>query len=543
VAKAPALRPSPDLLRYNARLVVLNSYWLFVVPLVASQLILFWYMAMKSLIEGNATYVARTTETAAPIFAAFLCAHVLAPEYRHRLEDIVFSRPVPFARTVLARLATMYVFLAALIAAMLLVYKLALNAQYDLGAVVLAGLPSVFFLSMLALAVAAVWHSPVTGFAVAAAVWAGDALLGTALNPLLTLHAYANKLAGATAAGDDMWTSKGILCLAGVILASIAVRAVGRPAGPIKWRSLVKTGVAIVCLLLIYVGSGAFYKMQQLVALETNREALPNLRRTHQEAFAAYGKLPVAYLFSPAYAAYIGYPVRRDFQEWEQFKGRQRKVDLLRAVVYGHPGSRWADHAYYELICTAARVVDDKKALGGAEGELVNRTAALQYCREFLRDYANSPFGPLVAERMVTLARTMNDEAAMRAAFTLLVTTYATDPLASETADKMMQFYAAQGRRDEAAACAETALKAMASGGDPEALIRIGDFLRSLGRSEPAARAYRQALLSARAARQSAAAAVDPNAPDVLEQIRASGKGRRALKQAEAKLREIGLTP
>jgi len=175
VAKAPALRPSPDLLRYNARLVVLNSYWLFVVPLVASQLILFWYMAMKSLIEGNATYVARTTETAAPIFAAFLCAHVLAPEYRHRLEDIVFSRPVPFARTVLARLATMYVFLAALIAAMLLVYKLALNAQYDLGAVVLAGLPSVFFLSMLALAVAAVWHSPVTGFAVAAAVWAGDA--------------------------------------------------------------------------------------------------------------------------------------------------------------------------------------------------------------------------------------------------------------------------------------------------------------------------------------------------------------------------------
>jgi tetratricopeptide (TPR) repeat protein/ABC-type transport system involved in multi-copper enzyme maturation permease subunit len=543
VARVSLPRYSPELLRYNARLVVLNSYWLFVVPLVASQLILFWYMAMKSLFQDNAAFVARTTETAAPIFAAFLCAHVLAPEYRHRLGDIVFSRPVPFARTVLARLATMYVFLVALVGAMLLVYRIGLHAQYDLTAVVLAGLPSVFFLSMLALAVAAVWHSPVTGFAAAAVVWAGDAILGAALNPLLTLHAYSNRLAEATT-GDDLLASKALLCLGGAVLAWIAARAVGRPVGPVKWRALARASVAVVCLLLVYVGSGAVYKVQQLSALEADREALPGLRMAHQRAFAAYGRLPVAYLFGPAYADYIGYPVRRDVVDYERLKGRQQKVDQLRAVVFSRPGSRWADNAFYELIHVAAQVVDDKMApQTGVEGELINRQTALQYCHQFLRDYPRSPFGPLVAERMLALAQALGDEAQMRTAYELLVTTYAADPLANQTAQKMMTYYAERGRTEEAAAAAETALKAMASGGDPEALIGIGDFLRSLGRTDVAGRAYRQALLAARAAKAAVPVAENADDPAVFEQIRARGKVRRAEKQAEEKLRAIGLTP
>lgn len=537
-------RYSPELLRYNARLVVLNSYWLFVVPLIASQLVLFWHMAMKSLLGDSAAYVAQTTELAAPLFAAFLCAHVLAPEYHNRLEDIVFSRPVPFARTVLARLVTMYVFLAALIALMLFVDHLALHAQYDLAAVVLAGLPAVFFLSMLSLAVAAVWHSPVAGFAVAGAVWAGDALLGARLNPLLTLHAYANKLAEVPAAGDDLLVSKGLLCLGGVVLAVVAARAVGRPASPLKWRSLLRAGLAVVLGLLLYVGSGAAYRMEQLVALETNREALPDLRLTHQQAFAPYGRLPLAYLFGPAYAHYIGYPVRRDFQDWELRGGRQAKANDLRTVVFSYPRSRWADKAFYELIRVAAQVTDNGQALtSGPGGELINRRTALQYCRDFLRDYAASPFGPLVAERMLTLARTMNDEGQVRAAYELLVTKYAADPLASETASKMMAFYAQQGRTNEAVAAAETALRAMAAGGDPRSLMAIGDFLRSLGRLEPAGRAYRQALTSARAARATVPVDENPDDPAVFEQIRARGAARRVEKQAETKLREIGLTP
>ena len=544
MANSRAPRYSPELLRYNARLVVLNSTWLFVVPLVASQLLIFWQMAMKSLYGDNPAFVAQTTELAAPLFAAFLCAHVLAPEYRNRLEDIVFSRPVPFARTVLARLVTMYVFLTALVAVMLFVYRLALGTHYDLTAVVLAGLPSIFFLSMLSLAVAAVWHSPVTGFAVAGAVWAGDALLGTALNPLLTLHAYANKLAGAPATGDDLLVSKALLCLGGLALAWIASRAVGRPAGPVKWRAIVRAAVAVALGLLLYVGSGAAYRMQQLVLLEGDREALPELRQTHQEAFAAYGRLPIAYLFGPAYANYIGYPVRRDFQDWELHQGRQAKVDRLRVAAFSYPRSRWADHAYYELIHMASQVTDDTKALqGGAGGELINRRTALQYCHDFLRDYAASPFGPLVAERMVAIARSLNDEAQMRAAYELLVTTYAADPLASETANKMMAYYAQQGRVDEAAAAAETALRAMAVGGDPEALMSIGDFLRSIGRRDSAARAYRQALASAHAARAVLPTDLNPDDSNVLEQIRARGKTHRVEKQAEAKLREIGVTP
>lgn len=539
-----APRSSSELLRYNARLVVLNSYWLFVVPLVASQLVLFWHMAMKSLLGENAAYVAQSTELAAPLFAAFLCAHVLAPEYHNRLEDIVFSRPVPFARTVLARLVTMYLFLTVLVAVMLLVYKIGLKADYDLGAVVLAGLPAVFFLSMLSLAVAATWHSPVAGFAVAGVVWAGDVLLGAKLNPLLTLHAYANKLAEVPAAGDDLLVSKALLCLGGVVLAWIAARAVGRPASPVKWRALVRTAVAVAAGLLLYLGSGTAYRMQQLIALESDRTALPDLRYTHQEAFAAFGRLPLAYAFGPAYARYIGYPVRRDFQDWELHRGRQAKVDSLRSVVFSYPRSRWADKAFYELIRAAAQVTEKSEALTvGPGGELINRRTALQYCRDFLRDYAASPFGPLVAERMLALARTMNDEAEMRAAYELLVTKYAADPLASETASKMMAHYAQQGRTGEAVTAAETALRAMAAGGDPAALMAIGDFLRSLDRREPAGRAYRQALLAARAAKAAVPLGDDPDDPAVYEQIRARGAARRVEKQAEAKLLEIGLTP
>lgn len=541
MAKVALPRFSPELLRYNARLVVLSSYWLFVAPLVAGQLMLLWYMAMKSLVESNAAYVARTTELAAPLFAAFLCAHVLAPEYRHRLEDLVFSRPVPFARTVAARLVTMYVFIVALTAAMLFVYKTVLGAQYDLSAVVLAGLPAVFFLSMLALAVAAVWHSPMVGFGVAAAVWAGDALFGTAVNPLLTLHAYANQAAGVPGAGEDLVASKAILCLAGAVLAWVAARAVGRPAGPLRWRALARTGVVVACGLLLYVASGAYYKMQHLTALEGDRAALQELRLSHQQAFVAYGRLPVAYLFGPAYPLYLGYPLSRDFVETEHLRGQQRLVDRLRRVVFSYPNSRWADNAFYELILAAARVSDDSAALkGGTAGESINRQTALQYCRQFLRDYPRSPFAPLVAERMLAVAQVLDDEGQMRSAYDLLVTTFAADPLAAQTAQKMMAYYAARGRVEEAVRAGETAVRAMAAGGDPEALCAIGDFLRSVGRTDSARRAYQQALATARAARGNTTSGLTAEGEVDFAAIKARGKLRRAEKTAQAKLQELG---
>jgi hypothetical protein len=490
------------LLRYNARIVVLNSYWLFVAPLVTSQLIIFWYMAMESLTKGSAVFVAQTTELIAPIFAAFLCAHVLAPEYRYRLDDLVFSRPVSFGRTVMARLLTMYLFLAVLIAVMLFVYRVGLKADYSLQTVVLAGLPSVLFLSMLSLAVAGVWRSPVAGVGVAGTVWVADMLVGARANPLVNLHSYTAKLLAEDTTSAEWLVSKVVLVVTGVGLAVVASRAVGRPAGPIRWHTIGKLAAAAGVLLLCYVASGAAYKVYRLQAMEADPELLMDVRRAHQDAFMIYNRIPVAYLFGGAYASYIGYPVHRGgiFQELQ--KGRQRVVDQLSSVVFGHPDSPWADNAFFELIRTASAVTEEGRELkGGQQGEVIDRTMAQQYCRQFLRDYPQSPFAPLVAEKLMAVAASLKDETTQREAFQVLVSSYADSPVTLNAARTLAMVYLGSGRTTEAVEVAESALQGMsAAGGRPESLLALGDLLRAQAHPESARLAYEQALRVANAA-------------------------------------------
>jgi hypothetical protein len=547
VARPTGSGLSRALLYYNARLVVINSYWLFVMPLVASQLIIFWYMAMQSLLGGKAAFVARTTESAAPLFAAFLCAHVLAPEYRHRLEDLVFSRPVAFARTVLARLATMYVFLAAVIALMLFVYRIGLHAEYPLRTVVLAGLPSVFFLSMLSLAVAAIWHSPGAGVGVATAVWAGDALLGAQLNPLLSMHSYTTSLEGLESAGPDWVTSKLVLCAAGLALAWVAGRAVGRPPSPVKWRVLSRAAVAAVLALALYVASGAIYKVRQLTVLESNPKTLSTLRATHRSAFAVYGRVPVAYLFGGSYAHYIGYPVLPgEVLATELTKHRQRLVDQLRIAAFSYPDSRWADHALYELIRISGAIVDEKMALkGGSPDEKVDRRLAVEYCHQFLRDYPTSPYGPLVAERLYRIMAAMGKEQETQAAFETLVTNYPGDRATTAAALDYMSRDASRGRLAEAEKVAAAVLRAGSDASDPEALTRMGDFLRGHSSRDLARKAYEQALVALRADKAELGQTADPNSDSRTDArtLAARGRLRQIAAQAQAGLDQLNAPP
>ena len=270
-------------------------------------------------------------------------------------------------------------------------------------------------------------------------------------------------------------------------------------------------------------------------------KALPDLRQAHQAAFAVYGRLPVAYLFGSAYADYLGYPVTANSGMAELRQGRQRMADQLRAVVFRHPDSRWADNAFYELIRMAAAIADETRVLkGGAEDERLDRRTALAYCREFLRDYRDSPYGPLVAEKMLALAQALGDEAQMRSAYDLLVNTYPGRPVAAQAAQKMMAYYARTGRLEEAVTAAETALRAMSADADPETLLAIGDFLRDHGRFAPARRCYGQVQAAVQAAiadleaRQSSA-----TAEATFDYIRDRGRLRRLAKQAQASLDTI----
>lgn len=534
-------RLSAQLLRYNVRIVVLNSYWLFVVPLVASQLIIFWQMAMESVNKGSAVFVAQTTEMIAPIFAAFLCAQVLAPEYRYRLDDLVFSRPIAFTRTVVARLLTMYLFLAFLVAVMLFVYRMGLKSEYDLRTVVLAGLPSVLFLSLLSLAVAAVWHSPTAGIAVAGVVWAGDLLVGAHANPLLNLHSYSVALADETTGSPEWLVSKALLCIGAVFLALVASRAVGRPAGPLKWGAIGKVAAAVGVMAVIYIASGAAYKVHRLESMEADPEFLMEVRRAHQDAFVIYNRLPVAYLFGTAYASYVGYPVRRGGIFVELQQGRQRMIDQLSSVVFGHPHSRWADNAFFELIRAASVITEDAKALkGGQEGEVIDRRRAMQYCRDFLRDYPDSPFAPLVAEKLMALGASFEDEATQREGYEVLVNSYPDSPATLHAAKTLALYYAGAGRAAEGIAVAERALqRASTAASATESLFGLGDFLRSQGRVDSARRAYEGALQAAKAALDKVQAS--RLGAETLDEkyMKARGQARSRVQQAQSALEAL----
>lgn len=127
------------LFRYNARVLLANSYWLLIIPVVASQLVIFWHMAIASLVTPAT--VARTCELVIPLLGAFLAAHALAPEQRYRVDEITFARPVPFTRTIILRLLALYSLLVILAVLMMYVYRAGLKIDVELGDVLLAGVP------------------------------------------------------------------------------------------------------------------------------------------------------------------------------------------------------------------------------------------------------------------------------------------------------------------------------------------------------------------------------------------------------------------
>src|SRR5205823_4889019 len=122
-----------------------------------------------------------------PILGAFLVAHSLAPEYRSGIGAVLACKPVSLHRVV-----TMRVGLAMLGALLLTVVTLAVCSiglhPIDLGPPLLACLPSLWFLSLLALTFATLFRSALAGFAIAAGLWALDLAVGYGVHPILSLQ-------------------------------------------------------------------------------------------------------------------------------------------------------------------------------------------------------------------------------------------------------------------------------------------------------------------------------------------------------------------
>jgi ABC-type transport system involved in multi-copper enzyme maturation permease subunit len=87
--------------RYNYRILIGNGYWIIVLPIAASQMVTLWMMALaKDFGQMPATFIA---EMMAPILAAFLVAHSMAPEYKSSVGAVLACKPLSLHRVVTMR--------------------------------------------------------------------------------------------------------------------------------------------------------------------------------------------------------------------------------------------------------------------------------------------------------------------------------------------------------------------------------------------------------------------------------------------------------
>lgn len=473
--------------QYNVRILLANSYWLLIIPLVASQLVIFWHMAVASMLPPGT--VARSCELVIPLLAAFLCAHVVASEHRYRVDELVFVRPRHVLLTIVMRFLALYGIAAILAAMMLYVYKAGLKKEFNTGLVLLAGVPSMLFLSMLSMAFSAAWRTPAAGVGVALVYWAADATRGAVLNPLLTLQGYAIALDAASTDQPprlaDWAVSKGLLLLLAAIAAWAGFRCLGRPASPRRWRAAVRVSAGALAFAALYLVTGAFWQLN--VAQKAARGNPDQARIIYQRAFSGYGPLPVAFLFGPAFVHYVGYPALDPLTSEARSELRQETVNRLRDLAERWPHSRWAPNALYEVTRVGAN-------FGATSGNTPTDAEAalygLRFGHLFLDRYPTSSFAPEVAARMVGMARRLGDQRTMLWAYDRLTTAYPSSPAAGRAAGELREWYMSHGQVAKGLELARVAAQGAPPEQKPEALLTYADLLAKTGHKQEAIRAY-----------------------------------------------------
>jgi tetratricopeptide (TPR) repeat protein len=450
---------------YNLRILLGNSYWLIVAPVAAAQLVLFWNMATATLFSP--VRAAQTIELLAPILGAYLCAHALAPE-QAGVRELVFARPVSLEKVLLVRLSVMFAFVLAVLAPAMVVYHFGIKA-FPLGLTVLAGLPSLLFLSVLAMSVATAAQAPLLGLAAAAAYWALDLGVGSYFNPLFTLHGFADYLAERPM--SDQWVAGKLLLLGLAGLCYLWNRSLlTRPAGPRRWRTAVRVGAVVLVILFAYVSGGAGYKI--LYGLRHERELGNQTYLWYKRQFRAYGPLPVARLFGPAFALYVKPPGQgvSSFSWVGSAMATPEELAGMARLVQRYPHSIWADNAAYELARSVSRepaskvwaittywTGDQQAAARLIEDNLAGAAQALQ---DFADTYRTSPFTPLALGETADLASSLLDFTTAQKAYERLLEYYSFAPQAREAGLALSALYLKTGRWKDALRAADLAAEA-----------------------------------------------------------------------------------
>ena len=496
---------------YNLRIIVGNTYWLAVTPVVATQLVIFWSMATSSLF--SATRAAQTIELLAPILGAFLCAHALAPE-QDGVGELVFVRPLSLEKVLLLRLAMIFAFVLALLIPLFVICAIGID-DFPLGLAILAALPSMLFLSTLALAVASTTRHPLLGLAAASFLWALDSATGGYYHPLLSLHRFADHLADRPM--SEQWvTSKLLLLLMAVACYLWGRRLLGRPPAPRRWVAAVRSAVVIAVLLVAYIASGAGYKVAY--GLRHERQLGQMALFWYQQQFRGYGFLPVARIFGPAFPLYLQVDQSRSAAPGRAGLGAPGGGTLLapfdtsrmRALVARYPHSIWADNAQFEIALHGAPrekaepwlVISYRAGEAEPRRRLVTEDLdfALRELTALVHDYPNSPFVPAALSRTAQIGLTKLDFALAQSACERLVTDHPLVPEAYDAGIRLSCLYLRQGKADLALRAADTAARVARWDVQAEAFLAAARAAQQTGDRGVARDRYQKARAAAQQA-------------------------------------------
>lgn len=382
--------------RYNYQVIAGGGYWIVVLPVAASQIVTLYMMALST--EFKPPVAMKIAELMTPIIGAFLVAHSLAPEYRSGIGAVLASKPVSLHRVVTIRVGLAMFGALLLTFATLQVCSIGLM-RIDVWTPLLMSLPSLLFLSLVALTFATLFRNALGGFGVAAVIWALDVGLGYSIHPVLSLQG--RRAFDELEPMAEIWPyGKAALVVIGLLLLGLHSRLLHRVCVNAERRDMVRVGALTVIVLLLYAYSGAAVKVGYLYLRRGNLTVgdLTWIRRQ----LTVYGPVPVSRLFGRPFHVYVSRPQLGDDAEAVT---RLREAQLEQALSRW-PKSRWADSISFAL----ATERESRDPLAAMEGLL--RMAA---------EFSDSPLAPLALRRAVAIAEPSIPEATrLRAARSLL---------------------------------------------------------------------------------------------------------------------------
>lgn len=500
--------------RYNFRILIGGGYWVIVLPIAASQIVTLWMMALAG--DFNQSMGVQIAELMTPILGAFLVAHSMAPEYRSGTGTVLACKPVSLHRVVTMRVGI--ALLAAFFLSLVTLFVCSVGLRpIELRAPLLAALPPLWFLSMLALTAATLFRNALAGFAVAAGVWVLDLVLGYGVNPFLSAR-------GLQASLDkdplsEMWLyGKAILLIGGTVLLMAHSRMLPRICRPPEHRDINRILAVVGAVALLYVSTGAaaavFYAYTHRGALVASD--VQWLRRQMR----MYGPLPVAALFGPAFRAYVAdIPTGEGAQP-----ARESRILQLEAALSRWPRSIWADGMSYAL---------------GIEREGAAPSEAIADFMAVADRFGDSPFAPKALLRIVRADAERASQAQKLTAARRLLAEYAQTAEAGKAAEYMAEIYPEAVKPDEMLAAVEIGFRVGPRYLQPQWLAFRAGVLRDQSRVPEAIEAAREARKLGQQLQQEGLRGSDAFSDLRMNQARIAA----AIQMADTLLKELGAQP